>query len=70
MPLPGGKVEGSAYLVPKPEDHGYTLMKGVVTCATAMSAPSGLKATPSPLPVGKVEGSEYLVPKPVPEVKG
>lgn len=41
-------------------------MKGVVACATAMSAAD--RATPLPSPVGKVAGLANLVPKP--EVKG
>jgi hypothetical protein len=35
LPVPVGNVAGSAYLVPKPLDQGYTEIKGVVACATA-----------------------------------
>ena len=40
---------GLAYFVPKPlEDHGYADMRGLVLCATAITAASPLKATPLP----------------------
>jgi hypothetical protein len=42
-------------------------MKGVVKCATAILAPSGLKATPKPVLAGSVAGSAYFVPNPDPD---
>jgi len=44
----GIAVEGSAYLVPNPELHGYTETFGAPKCAMAMALPEGLKATPYP----------------------
>ena len=64
-PVLAGKVPGSVRFVPKPEDHGYVLMKGVTACDTAMSAPEGQKATPYAAAVGVVAGSVYLVPNPL-----
>ena len=57
-------VEGSEYLVPKPEFQGYAVTWGVLSRPKAISDPSGLKATPAPSYPGKVEGSEYLETKP------
>ena len=39
-------------------------MNGVMLCATAITVPAGLKATPLLVPVGNVAGSAYFVPKP------
>jgi hypothetical protein len=64
--VPGSGISngGFEYLVPNPEDHGYTLIYGELSCATAISAPLGLKVTPCAVPAGNVAGFEYLVPKP------
>ena len=43
-------------------------MKVEDVCATAMSEPERLKATPWPVLAGRVAGLAYLVPKP--ELKG
>ena len=67
-PVPTGKVDGSAYFVPKPDpDQGYAETQGLFSCDIAMSEPSGLKATPMELPAGKVDGLAYLAPKPDPD---
>ena len=65
---PAGNVTGSENLVPKPEpDHGYAVMDGDVSCATAIAAPFGEKATPKLLSAGNVAGLANLVPKPEPD---
>ena len=63
-PEPAGKVAGLEYLVPKPADQGYALMKGVPSIATAIASPSGVKETLREVSAGKDAGLEYLVPKP------
>ena len=60
----GSGVDGSEYLESKPESHAYTVIRGLLLCAIAISEPSGLNVTPFPVPVGSVDGSEYLEPKP------
>lgn len=62
--VPPGREAGLAYFVPKPDDHTYALMYGLVACANATTFPLEFQTAVVPVPAMSVAGSEYLEPKP------